>query len=165
MGFGNLGISEIAIIAILVLLFFGPERIPEMARTVGQLMREFRRGVNEIQRELQEVERSVSGGPESGSEEGEGRQPPEGRLEPSTWEPERPEGGPGGAPDSEPDVRTPGKYRPVQDVPPPGADPDAGPDAGPDDGDAEGKRDAGGGPGRAGRPGPGEEPDRDASGD
>jgi len=79
MGFGNLGISEIAIIAVLILLFFGPERIPEMARTVGQIMREFRRGVNEIQRELQEVERSVSEDPAS---DGESRRPPRGRIEP-----------------------------------------------------------------------------------
>jgi sec-independent protein translocase protein TatA len=79
MGFGNLGISEIAIIAVLILLFFGPERIPEMARTVGQIMREFRRGVNEIQRELQEVERSVS---EDSASDGESRRPPRGRIEP-----------------------------------------------------------------------------------
>lgn len=79
MGFGNLGISEIAIIAVLILLFFGPERIPEMARTVGQIMREFRRGVNEIQRELREVERSVS---EDSASDGESRRPPRGRIEP-----------------------------------------------------------------------------------
>lgn len=127
MGFGNLGITEIAVIAVLVLLFFGPERIPEMARTVGQLMREFRRGMNEIQRELQEVERSVSGEPGEPGEGPEREGPSRGRLEPGTWEERNADGataGDGG--ESGPDApTTPERYRPVRDAPPPpAAEPD-----------------------------------------
>jgi Tat protein translocase TatB subunit len=59
MSFGNFGFSEILIIAMMVLIFFGPRRMPEIGRAVGGALREFRRGLNEIQRELQEVERAA----------------------------------------------------------------------------------------------------------
>lgn len=59
MSFGNFGFSEILIIAVLVLIFFGPRRMPEIGRAVGGALREFRRGLNEIQRELQEAERAA----------------------------------------------------------------------------------------------------------
>lgn len=111
MGIGSLGVSELVILAVLVLVFFGPRRIPEVARSVGEALREFRRGVNEIRRELEDVERSVS---ERGGD-GE-RETPRGRVEPGAWEegrrddrhgPERggppePEEGPDG-PGSEPE--------------------------------------------------------------
>lgn len=55
MGFGSLGIWEILIIGIIVLVFFGPNRLPEIARSTGRALREFRRGMNEIQRELEDA--------------------------------------------------------------------------------------------------------------
>jgi len=59
MSFGNFGFSEILIIAMIVLIFFGPRRMPEIGRAVGGALREFRRGLNEIQRELKEAERAA----------------------------------------------------------------------------------------------------------
>lgn len=56
MGFGNLGIWEILVIAVIILLFFGPRRLPEIARSMGGAMREFKRGLNEIQREFELAE-------------------------------------------------------------------------------------------------------------
>lgn len=56
MGFGNLGIWEILIISVLVLIFFGPRRLPEIARSAGKAIREFKKGLNEIQRELELAE-------------------------------------------------------------------------------------------------------------
>ena len=56
MGFGSLGISELVVIFIIVLVFFGPRRFPEIARSMGSAMREFRRSLNQIQRELEEVD-------------------------------------------------------------------------------------------------------------
>ena len=64
MSFGSIGFSEMLVIAVLVLVFFGPRRMPEIGRAVGGALREFRRGLNEIQRELQEAERSASVEPE-----------------------------------------------------------------------------------------------------
>ena len=65
MSFGNFGFSEILIIAMIVLIFFGPRRMPEIGRAVGGAMREFRRGLNEIQRELKEAERAAKIDPDS----------------------------------------------------------------------------------------------------
>lgn len=56
MGFGSLGISELVVIFVIVLVFFGPRRFPEIARSMGSAMREFRRSLNQIQRELEEVD-------------------------------------------------------------------------------------------------------------
>jgi Tat protein translocase TatB subunit len=56
MGFGSLGISELLVIFVIVLVFFGPRRMPEVARSLGSAMREFRRSLNQIQRELEEAD-------------------------------------------------------------------------------------------------------------
>lgn len=44
----NLGFSEILIIAVLVLVFFGAERMPEIGRAIGRAANEFKRGLREI---------------------------------------------------------------------------------------------------------------------
>lgn len=67
------------VIGLLALIVFGPRRLPEIARSMGKALREFKRGVNEIQRELEEAERGTRV-----------REPPVGR---SATRPERP-GGP-----------------------------------------------------------------------
>jgi len=56
MGLGSIGISELVVIFTIVLVFFGPKRFPEIARSMGSAMREFRRSLNQIQRELEEVD-------------------------------------------------------------------------------------------------------------
>ena len=56
MGIGSLGFTELVAIFIIVLVFFGPRRFPEIARSMGSAMREFRRSLNQIQRELEEVD-------------------------------------------------------------------------------------------------------------
>ena len=66
MGIGNLGLTEILVLAVLVLVFFGPQRLPEIARGLGKAMREFKKGMNEVQREFEELERQQR---ESKSEE------------------------------------------------------------------------------------------------
>jgi sec-independent protein translocase protein TatA len=40
--------GELIVILIIVLLLFGAKRLPELARGVGQGVREFRKGMNEI---------------------------------------------------------------------------------------------------------------------
>lgn len=77
MGIGNLGISELLIIAVIVLVFFGPSRLPEIGRSVGGALREFKKGMNEVKRELEEVERKAKG-EESARE----RERPAGRVSP-----------------------------------------------------------------------------------
>lgn len=42
---GQFGITEIAIILVIVLLVFGPKRLPELGRSVGKGMREFKESI------------------------------------------------------------------------------------------------------------------------
>jgi sec-independent protein translocase protein TatA len=46
--------QEIVIIALVVLLLFGSQKLPEMARGLGKGMREFRKAADDIKRELSE---------------------------------------------------------------------------------------------------------------
>ncbi len=48
--FGSLGFTEIAVIMVLALLLFGPKRLPEIGRTIGKGMAEFRRATNDLKR-------------------------------------------------------------------------------------------------------------------
>lgn len=52
--FGSFGGMEVLIILLVVLLFFGAKRIPELARGIGQGINEFRKASDEIKKELEE---------------------------------------------------------------------------------------------------------------
>jgi sec-independent protein translocase protein TatA len=41
----NIGFAEVAIVAILALIIFGPKRLPEFGRSLGKGIREFRTSV------------------------------------------------------------------------------------------------------------------------
>jgi sec-independent protein translocase protein TatA len=49
---GGLGGSEVAVILFVVLLLFGAKRIPELARGLGQGLREFKDASKEIKQEV-----------------------------------------------------------------------------------------------------------------
>jgi len=49
---GGIGGPELFVVFLVVLLVFGPKRIPEVARGVGKGMRELRRLTTELQREI-----------------------------------------------------------------------------------------------------------------
>ena len=46
--FGTLGTQEVFFIFILALVLFGPKKLPEIGRTVGKALSEFRRASNEL---------------------------------------------------------------------------------------------------------------------
>jgi sec-independent protein translocase protein TatA len=48
----NIGPEEIILILVLALIVFGPKRLPEIGRTVGKSLREFRRASDDIRQEL-----------------------------------------------------------------------------------------------------------------
>ena len=50
---GNVSFGELMIIMLAVLLVFGAKRIPDVARGLGQGLREFKSAMNEISRDLQ----------------------------------------------------------------------------------------------------------------
>jgi sec-independent protein translocase protein TatA len=45
---GSIGISGIIILGVLMLLVFGPKRLPEMGRSLGRGMREFKDSISGI---------------------------------------------------------------------------------------------------------------------
>ena len=51
---GNLGATEIILIAIVVLLLFGGKKIPELMRGLGKGVREFKDAKDNVRRELEE---------------------------------------------------------------------------------------------------------------
>jgi sec-independent protein translocase protein TatA len=46
---GNIGLGEWLIILLVVLLLFGASRIPELMRSLGRGVREFKKGMKEIE--------------------------------------------------------------------------------------------------------------------
>lgn len=44
---GNVGLPEIIIVLVIVLIIFGPKRLPELARSVGKASREFKSAIHE----------------------------------------------------------------------------------------------------------------------
>ncbi|HYZ85544.1 MAG TPA: twin-arginine translocase TatA/TatE family subunit [Bryobacteraceae bacterium] len=60
---GPLGVPETIVIFILALLLFGPRKLPELGKTIGKAMSEFRRASSELKdtfdREMQSIERET----------------------------------------------------------------------------------------------------------
>ena len=49
---GNLGTSEIIILAVLVLLLFGGKKIPELMKGIGKGVSQFKRGLKEVEDDI-----------------------------------------------------------------------------------------------------------------
>ena len=52
LGFGNFGGPDLFIVLLIVLVLFGAKKLPELARSLGQSMNEFRKAREEFDREL-----------------------------------------------------------------------------------------------------------------
>ncbi len=52
--FGPIGGTELLVILVIVLLVFGPRRLPEFGRTIGKGLAEFKRASNDLRRSLEE---------------------------------------------------------------------------------------------------------------
>jgi sec-independent protein translocase protein TatA len=46
--FNNFGMPEILVILFVILLLFGAKRLPDLARSLGKSLREFKKGRDEI---------------------------------------------------------------------------------------------------------------------
>lgn len=49
---GNLGWTEILLIFLIALIIFGPSRLPELAKSVGKALREFKKAARGIEDEI-----------------------------------------------------------------------------------------------------------------
>src|SRR5205085_1844656 len=58
---GNLGMPELMLILVLALLLFGPKKLPEIGKTVGKALGEFRRASNDLKRTIEnEMEKATA---------------------------------------------------------------------------------------------------------
>ncbi|WP_182438472.1 Sec-independent protein translocase subunit TatA/TatB [Parabacteroides merdae] len=51
---GGIGMQEVLLIALVVLLFFGGKKIPELMKGLGKGVRSFKEGMNNIEKEIEE---------------------------------------------------------------------------------------------------------------
>ena len=52
--FGSIGMPELLIILTLALIIFGPRKLPELGRSLGKSLGEFKRASNELRNTLDE---------------------------------------------------------------------------------------------------------------
>jgi sec-independent protein translocase protein TatA len=54
MGLGNLGFGELMVILVIVLVLFGARRVPEIGASIGKGIREFKKNISDMDREVRE---------------------------------------------------------------------------------------------------------------
>jgi TatA/E family protein of Tat protein translocase len=52
--FGSIGLPELLLILAIALLVFGPKKLPEVGRSLGKAMREFKKSTDEIKDKFEE---------------------------------------------------------------------------------------------------------------
>jgi sec-independent protein translocase protein TatA len=57
--FGNIGTGEILLILLIVLIFFGAKKIPDLAQGMGKGVREFRKAMRDVQDEIEKGDSST----------------------------------------------------------------------------------------------------------
>ena len=50
-----IGMQEVLLIVLVVLLFFGGKKIPELMKGIGKGVRSFKEGMNNVEKEIDEI--------------------------------------------------------------------------------------------------------------
>jgi sec-independent protein translocase protein TatA len=58
----GIGTGELILIFLVILLLFGAKRLPDLAKSLGKSLREFKKAANDIQEELQDTETKLKNG-------------------------------------------------------------------------------------------------------
>ena len=59
MNFGNIGFMELMVILVIVLVLFGARKVPEIGASLGKGIREFKRNISDVDRQIREPEPDV----------------------------------------------------------------------------------------------------------
>lgn len=52
---GSLGWPELLLIALVILIFFGAKRIPELMKSLGKGVKSFKQGMSEVEKDVKEI--------------------------------------------------------------------------------------------------------------
>ena len=86
---GSIGMPELIVIFVIALIIFGPKKLPELGRSLGRSLNEFKRASNELKNTLEEEVRMEEQREKTAAERPRRRQsssPPPRR----SWSPRRP---------------------------------------------------------------------------
>ncbi|MGL4335714.1 MAG: twin-arginine translocase TatA/TatE family subunit [Turicibacter sp.] len=53
--FGKLGAGELILILCIALVIFGPSKLPQIGKSMGEAIKEFRKGTTSVQKEINEL--------------------------------------------------------------------------------------------------------------
>jgi sec-independent protein translocase protein TatA len=62
---GSIGVPELIIIFVVALIVFGPRKLPELGKSLGKGLAEFRKASNELKATLEEEVRAIESEPPS----------------------------------------------------------------------------------------------------
>ncbi len=57
---GVVGPWQVVIIALVILLLFGGKKIPELMRGLGKGMKSFKEGMNEVERQIDDIDKDMN---------------------------------------------------------------------------------------------------------
>ncbi len=124
---GNIGVSEMIVIVVLALIVFGPRKLPELGRTLGKALAEFRKHstdlrmafeqeMRELERHAQEVESKAR---EALTPPAEPVAPPEGAVGSGSIDPHQEQGATPSSAPAEPTAGEPPQEKPGDGEPKP----------------------------------------------
>lgn len=53
--FGRIGLTELLVIFMILLLVVGPSKLPKLAQSMGEAIREFKKGTKNIEKEISDI--------------------------------------------------------------------------------------------------------------
>jgi len=53
----NIGLPELLVVLVIVLLLFGAGKLPEIARSIGKSLNEFKKGVKEVEKDVKDTQK------------------------------------------------------------------------------------------------------------
>ena len=123
--FGSIGMPELIVIMVVALIVIGPKRLPDMAKSLGRALRDFKRATSEFQDNLSLdnddiITDSIDSTAEAAKEENPPQTPgaAENTIAPPEDQAEGGQPGPSGPPESSPGPEDPNPDDPNEEPPP-----------------------------------------------